>query len=315
MNEKNTEPAPEQGLFESEDFITQTINVQDWFASDLSSTGSFDLGILAAGTFGKLLDALPVAAMLVDSSFCVAYANRACANISINYNVINGTPFASLVPRSRNAEKAKEILKKVFMKRKSVVAEAILEMDARKLWGRLHFRSVRIGEDRFVLVVIEDLTSEKTSLLIQEKQGEKTKVTQSALERIIEQRDQLLGETAQKLCEEQTQRELSWTALNLERQKFAGLAGFVPLGVAVLNSAGLLTQINQLFYEWFKEELSPVDYCNDRFQIAGDEIQAWMQGLNAAENTSIIVRTANDTVKWSAVPLNNNEYILICEKI
>jgi two-component system, cell cycle sensor histidine kinase and response regulator CckA len=157
------------GLSDAEEFFSKSLELTEWYDSGLSTTGSFDVGIMVASPFGKLLDALPVPAMMIDSSYKVAFANQACGTISNSYKIIQGVPFASLVPRPRNSEKALEVLKKVLLARKSVIAEGILEIDARKVWGRLYFRPIRIGAERYVLLVIADLTKEKTSLLMKHR--------------------------------------------------------------------------------------------------------------------------------------------------
>ncbi len=57
---------------------TQSIDLADLLTRDVSSSGSFDIrGGIWATTFGKLMQALPIPAVLVDQSFKMVAANQA----------------------------------------------------------------------------------------------------------------------------------------------------------------------------------------------------------------------------------------------
>ncbi len=199
---------------EEEDLCAQSVDLTQWFSTGLTATGSFDLGIVAATQFGKLLDALPIPILMIDGSYMVVFANQACAKISPNYARIQGVPFTTLVPRSRNAEKAQWLLRKVFATRKPQVADGILELEAKKIWGRLHFSAIRIGRERYVLLLIEDLTGEKTQLLLNRRDDSQIRKARQDLEKLVTKLTTELGNTRSKLASEATRHLDTRNALN-----------------------------------------------------------------------------------------------------
>ncbi|MBM3300648.1 MAG: PAS domain-containing protein, partial [Deltaproteobacteria bacterium] len=156
--------------FRLEDEPTQTIDLVGLFTTDITSSGSFDVkdGIWAT-TFGKLLQSLPVPAFLVDERFEVVVANQACSRIYPNYESVQNSPFAELFPGTGHAAKVSELLAEVLRTRKPKVTEALLKIGNGKIWARLTFRSIRISDIRSVLVMVEDLTTEKKLLLLSRK--------------------------------------------------------------------------------------------------------------------------------------------------
>ena len=61
---------------------TETIELNNLLTSEQTPSGSFQLGRIPATTFGRLLEALPIPAFLIDLSYCVAFANEAFRKIS-----------------------------------------------------------------------------------------------------------------------------------------------------------------------------------------------------------------------------------------
>src|SRR5208283_1887358 len=73
--------------------VTETIDLATLFTANISATGSFDIGSeIWTTTFGQLLQALPIPALLIDASCCVLQANQACTKISSAYQKILGGP-------------------------------------------------------------------------------------------------------------------------------------------------------------------------------------------------------------------------------
>ena len=150
--------------------VTETIDLAALFTANISATGSFDVGSeIWTTTFGKLLQALPIPALLIDASCCVLQANQACAKISPTYQKILGGPFSGLFPGSGVSGGVQSLLEEVFSTRKTRVAQAVLQIEDARIWARMTFRSVRITRERFILALIEDLTSEKKEIHVKEK--------------------------------------------------------------------------------------------------------------------------------------------------
>ncbi len=151
---------------------TETLDLTSLFTKDLTASGSFDVrGDIWATTFGRLLQSLPIPTLLVDESFSISVANEACRKIKPDYEKFLGTLFSSLFPGESSA-RALAILETVFKDRRPRSAKGILDVGQHKKWTRMIFRSIRILKERFVLVLIEDITLEKARLELSQKHRE-----------------------------------------------------------------------------------------------------------------------------------------------
>jgi diguanylate cyclase (GGDEF)-like protein/PAS domain S-box-containing protein len=156
-----------------EDDSTESLNLSALFTQDVTSSGSFDIrGEIWATTLGKVMQALPIPAFLLDRTFRVTVANQAWGRISPDYGTAIGCHFSSLFPVRSFADKARSLVEKVFKDRKPTVARMSLEIAKRRVWGRLTLRSIRVMQERFVLVLFEDLTHEKRQLLLKQEHNE-----------------------------------------------------------------------------------------------------------------------------------------------
>jgi PAS domain-containing protein len=306
---------------EGDDFFARTMELRGWSPSDVSATGSFEVGLMAVPAFGKLLDAIPIPALVLDIDRSIVFANRACGAISENYKVLHGIPFPSLVPRPRNAQKAETLLQDIFATRRSVVAEGILEIDARKIWGRLYFQSIRMGSERYLLILIEDLTAEKTQLVLKDKHDQKQKIQKSQLARIVQDRTSRLSETSEKLCEEVFKHEQTEAALRLEEDRYNQLVENIPLASAVIAKSGMLSRMNSAFKEMFGC-VSPIaqaaetgSACEERSVI--QEIAEWAGSSEDEKRTKTFesdLAGSSARITCSAIKLVNGDHLIICDK-
>ena len=86
-------------LLSDESTGTETLDLSSLLTRDLTFSGSFDIrGDIWATTFGKLTQALPLPALLIDQSCNIVVANQACGRISREYEKILDTPFSVLFP-------------------------------------------------------------------------------------------------------------------------------------------------------------------------------------------------------------------------
>ena len=196
---------------------TQTIDLTSLFTKDLTSTGSFDIssGIWRT-TFGKVLQALPIPVLLIDTLYRIIMANQAWGRIAENYGEILFCPFSELFPGDSPAQRAQALLEQVLEQRKSRVAQATLEIGDRKIWARMTFRSIRVGNERFVLVLIEDLTADKQLLEANKRYSEE-------LEKTVQERTaelKTMNERLQKEIVDRERAEALW--LQSERLKVVG---------------------------------------------------------------------------------------------
>jgi PAS domain-containing protein len=241
-----------EGASDEGDLSAHSVDLADWFSAGLTETGSFDLGIIAVTSFGSLLDVLPIPVLMIDSTYRVVFVNQACRKVSPDCEQIHGVPFTTLVPRSRNAEKALWLLRKVFASRKPQVADGILEMAARKIWGRLYFSSIRIGRERYVLLVIEDLTGERTKLLLNKRGENYGRKTREGLEKLIAKLSSELSAARQVLAHEMRRHGETQEALASEKQMFQALAEHSTDAVAVIDANDTLRHVSSRFKELFE---------------------------------------------------------------
>ncbi|MBI5251899.1 MAG: PAS domain S-box protein, partial [Desulfomonile tiedjei] len=176
MNEKDLpsfdEPVEEDSpvkLLKHSNMSTETIDLNSLISADTTASGSFNLQDVSKTAFGKLLKALPVPTLLVDNSFCVTFINDACGKISGNCQSIAGVRLSSLFPDPKESKSAQTLIEQVFRERKPQVKTALMQIARQKIWARIYLRSVRLGNDRFLLVLVEDLTSEKRQIVLNEK--------------------------------------------------------------------------------------------------------------------------------------------------
>ncbi|MBM4329150.1 MAG: PAS domain S-box protein [Deltaproteobacteria bacterium] len=148
-----------------DDDITETIDFTSFLTQSVTASGSFDIrGDIWKTTFGKLLQALPMPALMIDTSHCIVSLNQAWAQISPDYQSLQGHPFSELFVSPSSAEKARELVKSIFSTRKSRVAQAALRINNATIWSQMAFRPIRIMNERFILVLADDLTREQREI-------------------------------------------------------------------------------------------------------------------------------------------------------
>ncbi len=147
---------------------TESIDVAT-LITDVTSSGSFDVTQFRTTSFSKLLQALPVPALLIDESHRIIFANRACGKINSDPEKLLGLPAPEISHVSRASKKIQSLLKDVFSSRKPQACDAVLGNAETGMWGRLFFRSVRLDKRRLILLIAEDLTLEKKQLLLNQK--------------------------------------------------------------------------------------------------------------------------------------------------
>lgn len=151
---------------------TETIDLTTLLTEDFFSFQRVRPTDIRATLLGKLLEALPLPALLLERSGIITFANQACARLNKDYGAILGTPFPNLFSSKKSKANSMACLEEIFATRKPYTGEAKLDIRGKKIWARMSFRSIRIGKDRAALVLIEDLSREKDQLDTERKLNE-----------------------------------------------------------------------------------------------------------------------------------------------
>jgi PAS domain-containing protein len=239
---------------------TESIELKSLFPQDITTSDSFDVrGGIWATTFGKVIQALPIPVFLIDESLKVAVANQECGRITPYYEKIQRKPFASLLGGPFAAEAAQSLLKQVFSDRKARIGEGILRIDNAMLWARMTFRSIKIMDERFVIVLVEDLTREKVQL-------HENELLRQELEQRVQRRTEDLRKTNEELTREVSERRRAEEArekvISQLQQALAHvkkLSGLLPICASckkIRNDRGYWQQVEEYIRDHSEAEFS-----------------------------------------------------------
>jgi PAS domain S-box-containing protein len=216
---------PIEGLYTP----TETIDLKNLLPDDLTQSGSFDLSWLKFSPFGKLLRVLPIPALLIDKTLSIRFLNSAWTKVSPNYMKVEGEPFSVLFLAEKIKEEMDQTVKSVLASRKSSVREAIVDIEGKKMWGRFSFQSIRCGDMRMLLVLIEDLTHEKKQVLLTKK-----------FQQELSSRNDLLRK-------EMKEKEVITEALRSSEEKYRMIFDNSPIGILHFDLDGNITACNEMF--------------------------------------------------------------------
>ena len=246
-----TEKRP-PSLIRGKEVPTQTIEITGLFSDNLTTTGSFDVrSDIWKTAFGKLLKALPVPALLVDPSHHITSVNQAWKKVGRDIEKLEGTPVSRLFPNRSSAQQVQSILQEVFSSRKPQVAEAELEVEKSRVFGRMTFRSIRIENERLVLVLFEDLTPERR--LLQE-----IKKHRQELEKRVQDRTAELSEANERLSREIRERMEAEKALYRSREQLRLVTDSLPAAVAHFDNQCRYLFANKTYRRWMNASHDPV---------------------------------------------------------
>ncbi len=163
--ERSTEP----DFLQNRETLTQSIDLDRLFTKDVTTSGSFDLRRIRDISFGKLLEAIPIATVLIDSDQKIIFSNQAVGKVSSGGANLLGADFSSLFVDEIESWKAWTAIDEIFRDRRTRILEGLLRINSTTLWCRVHLRSVRFRNQRSVIALVEDLTAEKRQLILNEK--------------------------------------------------------------------------------------------------------------------------------------------------
>jgi diguanylate cyclase (GGDEF)-like protein/PAS domain S-box-containing protein len=233
---------PDSFLFE--ETPDPTLNLSSLFSSDVAETGSFDMRGVQKTTFARLLNALPVPALLLENNDMIFFMNQSLSKIRPDLVYISFPPFSALFVKRDDAERCLSFLRRAFAERRPQVAEGILARhDGNILWGRIHMRSVRMGKERFVLVLIEDLTEEKKRMALSKHCAEALTKTRDQLEERVRERTSDLMTLNEELRREIAARKSAEESLSLA----ANVVASSNEAILITDTTGNIVDVNPAF--------------------------------------------------------------------
>lgn len=258
---------PSRGPFED----TESINVTS-LVTEVTSSASFDVRQFRTTSFSRLLQALPVPALLIDESHLTIFANRACDKIDPDPEKLLGVSAAKMAHSPGASQKIRLLLEEVLSTRKPRTCEAALGAAKTSMWGRLFFRSVRLEENRLILLVVEDLTLEKKQLLLSQRHqeelekeiAERTRAEEALekanreLEDRIRQRTGELLELNEKLETEIRDRERAQELLSESQQRLELALKGADLGLWDYDIANAAAFVDQRWADIFGYSLDDI---------------------------------------------------------
>jgi diguanylate cyclase (GGDEF)-like protein/PAS domain S-box-containing protein len=236
---------------------TETIDLTPFAADALESPRLEDVFQTSAVPFKKLLEALPIPVLMMDRSHSIRFVNESCALLTEDYRKLEHARFVDLFASPASVQKAEQFMDRILLDRHPLVFDAKLEIEGRKLWGRMHLRSIRLGSTVAVLALIEDLTAEKRQLIVQRKSHERLRAAHSRLEeRAVE-----LSDIIEELEEEMALREQAEAALQQSRKRLSALLNATTDLAVLLDNRGNLLALNQAVVQSLGR---PIDKLFDR---------------------------------------------------
>jgi two-component system cell cycle sensor histidine kinase/response regulator CckA len=156
-------------------FSTETIDLDQVMDDRLDESGSFEVGTFRVHELTKLFEAIPTPVFLIDQSHRIRFINRSCTKIDAESASMLGQLFTELFRKQHVGNQVRSVMARVFTTRRPQTVTGTISIGKGVLWGRIHFRSLRLGKKRYLLVLVEDLTSEKMKLLMYQRYQEKLK--------------------------------------------------------------------------------------------------------------------------------------------
>lgn len=147
---------------------TETIHLDGLFKADLTASGSFDVKGIRGTVFGKLLESLPIPALVIDESLFITFSNEAWARFNVGHKQLEGRAFSTLFPDPSSAASAESLVTDAFRDRRARAKQQSLMIEGKPVWTRTYLRSVRLSNGRAMLFLVEDLTLERKQLVLME---------------------------------------------------------------------------------------------------------------------------------------------------
>ncbi len=222
---------------------TQSLDLSSVFSGDVTASGSFDVRGIQKTFLGKLLDSLPIPALLIDPSHSIVFVNAGSKKIFEDPDDMLFSGLEDIFVHRKDAERCANLVARVLEDRKQQITEAAVGTVKEPIWGRLHFRSLRMGHERSILVLIEDLTPEKKKVYLVKKYSEELRKAHDELEMRVRERTAELREANVQLQREIDVRRQAEESLNLA----ANVVSSSNEAIVITDSDARIVDVNDAF--------------------------------------------------------------------
>lgn len=283
MDRKDTHPfesfdedlSPYKPLSELRSVSTETIDLNTLYTRDFTQSGSFDLRKVETTSLGELLESLPIATLLVDMDGKIVFANRAFEKVSPQYREVVGTEFVSLFPGPAIAKKARAVLNKVIQTRKPQSGQGPMRIYKSYLWGRMHFRSIRFGDERSVMVLVEDLSLERKQVQLTQQHAQELREARDQLDLKVNERTAELLHANEQLRKEIVDRRNAESNLRLA----ANVIRSSNEAILITDPKANIVEVNDAFCEVTGYSREEVMGENPRIMQSGRHDRAFWQEM------------------------------------
>jgi PAS domain S-box-containing protein len=137
----------------------------------VTESGSFDLRWMRLAGLGRILQSVPMPILLIDLDGTIRFANDEflCLREFDEDTPLAGESFYSYFTEPGEADQVRGLCAGVHEYRRPEFREGPLKFGEKRIWTRMNLRSLRYGDSRAIMVVIEDLSAEKRELTLNEK--------------------------------------------------------------------------------------------------------------------------------------------------
>ena len=236
---------PEKPIFlTTGDPNTETINLSSLVKRQETGTGSYSFDQLRPNPIAKLLDALPMPALLVDENHMVTFANTACRTMGLNFDESGSIEFKKIFPDANSSARAQALLQHVIVNRRQQTWEATVGIGPRRIWGRMHFRSLRYEDKRLILVLVENLTLEKKQQILNQRHQEELRKAHAELEIHVAERTAELVRMNEELQHEITTRQEVEKSLRSSERRFKAVFETAQDSIFIKDAHRRYTHVN-----------------------------------------------------------------------
>lgn len=140
---------------------TRSIQSAPILAEDSKLPQNFDVRELQPPALSRLLDSIPVPALLIDQLSRIVFVNQSCRRMSPNPEKLHGLSLSTLFSEQSVVPEIQRLTEKIFFTGKSQAIDVTLEITGRRIRSRLYLQATRFGNSKWMVLLVEELGGER----------------------------------------------------------------------------------------------------------------------------------------------------------